>query len=240
MFLCIFFVCKQHLSDTFRGKLLNFRSNVALLQWIQPFHSSPLHITMTLYLFKTPRRDVVAERSTRQCIDRELPYWRFRTSSNPATAVVPFGRALYPHCQVFRRRLSAVGPVYRRVTPYARKRTHFTSRKRAGRNPGEVVRQSNIRKRVYDVDPSWFTLEGYITVCSLRTTSTRHLNMPYERRRRPPQCFANVSYYLQHKKDLFFITFLDFKWKMKISKTHTHTHKKNKMKRLSLWAIIID
>ena len=45
-----------------------------------------------------------------------------------------------------------------------------------------VVSQSNIRKRVYDVDPSWFTLEGYITVCSLRMTSTRHLNMPYERR----------------------------------------------------------
>ena len=73
--------------------------------------------------------------------------------------------------------------MYRRVTPYARKRTHFTSCKRAGRNPGEVVRQSNIRKWVYDVDPSWFTLEGYITVRSLRTTSTRHLNMPYERTR---------------------------------------------------------
>ena len=55
--------------------------------------------------------------------------------------------------------------MYRRVTPYARKRTHFTSRKRAGRIPGEVVGQSYIRKRVYDVDPSWFTLEGYITVC---------------------------------------------------------------------------
>ena len=102
-------------------------------------------------------------------------------SLNPAAAVAPFGKALYPHCQVFRKRLKAVGPVYRRVTPYARKRTHFTSCKRAGRNPGEVVRQSNIRKRVNDVDPSWFTLEGYITVCNLQTTSTRHLNMPYER-----------------------------------------------------------
>ena len=48
---------------------------------------------------------VVAERSKRKCIDRELPYWRFRMSSNPATAVAPFGKALYPHCQVFRRRL---------------------------------------------------------------------------------------------------------------------------------------
>ena len=100
----------------------------------------------------------------RQCIDRELPYWRFRMNSNPAVAVAPFGKALYPHCQVFWRRLSAVGPVYRRVTPYARKRTHFTSRKRAGRNPGEVVSQSNIRKWVNDVDPSWFTLEGYNSV----------------------------------------------------------------------------
>ena len=48
--------------------------------------------------------------------------------------------------------------------------------KEQGDDPGEVVSQSNqggtpswskIRKRVYDVDPSWFTLEGYITVCSL-------------------------------------------------------------------------
>ena len=45
-----------------------------------------------------------------------------------AAAVVPLGKALYPHCLVFRRRLKAVGPVYRRVTPCARKRTHLTSR----------------------------------------------------------------------------------------------------------------
>ena len=44
----------------------------------------------------------------------------------------------------------------------AHKRTHFTSLKRAGRNPGEVVSQSHIWKRMNDVDPSWFTLEGYI------------------------------------------------------------------------------
>ena len=37
-------------------------------------------------------RAVVAERSKRKCIDRELPYWRFRMSSNPATAVAPFAR----------------------------------------------------------------------------------------------------------------------------------------------------
>ena len=83
--------------------------------------------------------------------------------SNPSLAVVPLGKVLYPHRLVFWRRLSAVGPMYRRVTHYARERTHFTSRKRAGRNPGEVVRQSNIWKRMNDVDPSWFTLEGYIT-----------------------------------------------------------------------------
>ena len=36
---------------------------------------------------------------------------------------------------------------------------------------------------VYDVDPSWFTLEGYTQQCvNLQTTSTRHLNMPYERK----------------------------------------------------------
>ena len=71
-------------------------------------------------------------------------------SLNP---IVPFGKALYLHCQVFRRRLLAVGPVYRRVTPYAHKRTHFTSRKRAGRIAGEVVRQSNIWQWVNDVGP---------------------------------------------------------------------------------------
>ena len=88
-------------------------------------------------------------------------------SSNPAAAVAPFGKALYPQWQVFRR------------NP---KPTSFLA-KRAGRSPGEVVRKPNIRKRVNNVDPWWFTLEGNITVCSLRTTSTRHLNVPCERRR---------------------------------------------------------
>ena len=41
----------------------------------------------------------------------------------PCPAVV-----LYPHCLVFRRRLEAVSPVYRRARPYAHKITHFTSR----------------------------------------------------------------------------------------------------------------
>ena len=36
---------------------------------------------------------------------------------------------------VFLRRLKAVGPVYRRVIPYARKRTNFTSRKEQGEIP---------------------------------------------------------------------------------------------------------
>ena len=49
--------------------------------------------------------------------------------SNPSPAVAPLGKALYPHCLVFRRKLLAVGPVYRRVIPYARKTTDFTSRK---------------------------------------------------------------------------------------------------------------
>ena len=38
-------------------------------------------------------------------------------------------------------------------------------------------------KRVIDADPSWFIPEDY-RLCSLQTASTRHLNMPYERRRR--------------------------------------------------------
>ena len=42
--------------------------------------------------------------------------------SSPSPAVAPLGKALYPHCLVFRRRLTAVGPVYRREIPYARKR----------------------------------------------------------------------------------------------------------------------
>ena len=36
--------------------------------------------------------------------------------SNPGLAVAPLGKVLYPHCLPFRRRLQAVGPVYRRVT----------------------------------------------------------------------------------------------------------------------------
>ena len=55
--------------------------------------------------------------------------------ANPGPAVAPLGKALYPHYLVFRRRLQAVGPVYRRVTSYARKRTHFTSRKEQGEIP---------------------------------------------------------------------------------------------------------
>ena len=39
----------------------------------------------------------MAERSKRQSIDCEPPYWRFLMSSNPAAAVAPFGKALYPH-----------------------------------------------------------------------------------------------------------------------------------------------
>ena len=123
----------------------------------------------------------MAERSKRQSIDRVLPYWRFRMSSNPAAAVAPFGKVLYPHCQVFRRRLLAVGPVYRRVTLYARKRPTSLLAKEQGEISVKWSASQTYGK-VYDVDPSWFTLEGYITVCNLRTTSTRHLNMPYERR----------------------------------------------------------
>ena len=38
--------------------------------------------------------------------------------SNPGLAVAPLDKALYPHCLVFRWRLKAVGPVYRRVISY--------------------------------------------------------------------------------------------------------------------------
>ena len=69
---------------------------------------------------------VVAERLRPLTSIPEVP------GSNPGPAVAPLGKALHPHCLVFRRRLSAVGPVYRRVTPYARTRTHFTSRKEQG------------------------------------------------------------------------------------------------------------
>ena len=37
--------------------------------------------------------------------------------------------------------------------------------KEQGEIPVKWSRQSNIRERVNDVDPSWFTLEGYITHC---------------------------------------------------------------------------
>ena len=55
--------------------------------------------------------------------------------SDPGPAVAPLSKALYPHCLVFRRRTKAVGPVYRRVIPYARKITHFTARKEQGEIP---------------------------------------------------------------------------------------------------------
>ena len=56
--------------------------------------------------------------------------------SNPGPAVAPLGKALYPLCLVFRRRLLSHRCIHVGESPYARKRTHFTSRKRAGRNPG--------------------------------------------------------------------------------------------------------
>ena len=75
---------------------------------------------------------VVAERLRPLTSIPEVP------GSNPGPAVAPLGKALYPHCLVFRRRL------YRRVIPYARKRTHFTSRKEQGEIP---VKWSDSRNR---------------------------------------------------------------------------------------------
>ena len=69
------------------------------------------------------RGAVVAERLEPRTSIPEVP------SSSPGPALAPLGKALYPHCLVFGRRLKAVGPVYRREIPYARKRTRFTSRK---------------------------------------------------------------------------------------------------------------
>ena len=61
--------------------------------------------------------------------------------SNPGPAVAPLARALYPHCRIFRSRVSwCIGELY----PIYTKRTHFTCfSQRAGRNPGEVVKQIN-------------------------------------------------------------------------------------------------
>ena len=75
---------------------------------------------------------VVAERLRPLTSIPEVP------GSNPGPAVASLGKALYPHCLVLRRRLSAVGPVYRRLIPYmfARKITHITSRKKQGEIAG--------------------------------------------------------------------------------------------------------
>ena len=89
--------------------------------------------------------------------------------------------------------LSSLPSLRRRVTPHAIKQ-NFTSCKRAGRNPGEVVRQSNILKQVNDIEPWWFTQEGYIkhNACSLRITSARHLNMPYKRKWSVCLCISTI------------------------------------------------
>ena len=59
-------------------------------------------------------------------------------SSNHVAAVAPpLARHFIFIAKSFR------GTVYRRVPSYARTRTHFTLRKRAGRNPGEVAFKAN-------------------------------------------------------------------------------------------------
>ena len=86
-------------------------------------HGKKDFIAAIIHLDTLTRGAVVAERLEPRTSIPEVP------GSSPGPAVAPLGKALYPHCLVFRRRLQAVGPVYRREIPYARKRTHFTSRK---------------------------------------------------------------------------------------------------------------
>ena len=82
---------------------------------------------------------VVAERSKRQCIhkDRELPFWRFphEFESHRGSSALWQG-ALSSLPSLSMETLSRRdGIVYWRVTPYARKRTYFTSRKEQGEIP---------------------------------------------------------------------------------------------------------
>ena len=76
-----------------------------------------------------------------------LHYWGFRMSSNPAAAVAPFGKALYPHCHLSEETSKPSGPVGRRVKhslmhvkDYP---LHYTRAKSLGRNPmwsGQTVK----------------------------------------------------------------------------------------------------
>ena len=126
---------------TFQDLIHLFKPTAVAFPGGGPTGSPSLNFSSTIFFFLFPllyyQNAVVAERSKHQSIDREPPYWRFRMSSNPAAAVASFGKALYPHLpslseETLSRR---VGPVYRRVTPYARKRTHFASRKEQGEIP---------------------------------------------------------------------------------------------------------
>ena len=58
--------------------------------------------------------------------------------SSPGPAVAPLGKALYPHCLVFRRRPS-VPCIGEKYPMHVKNPLH--SSQRVGRNPGEVARQ---------------------------------------------------------------------------------------------------
>ena len=128
------------------------------------------------------------------------------------------------------------GPVYRRVTPYARKRTHFTSRKEQGEIP---VKWSD--SQTYTETDVWcrpivvHLRRLYITVCSLRTTSTRHLNMPYERKKYYLS-YLSKTIVTRHNLIVFSITLshnhnecmhIWFKYRYQYCLTYLRTHARN-------------
>ena len=84
-------------------------------------------------------------------------------SSNPATAVAPFGKALYLIAKSFGGDSKPSVPCIGESHPMHVKEPTLPIAK-SRRNPDEVVSQT-YGKRVYDVDPSWFTLEGYTQQC---------------------------------------------------------------------------
>ena len=93
--------------------VLNFLDDTAAFDTIDQYdHTLLLHKLQNYFLITGA---VVPEPRTSV---PEVP------DSSPGPAVAPLCKALYPHGLVLRRRLEAVGSVYRREIPYARKRTH--------------------------------------------------------------------------------------------------------------------
>ena len=144
------------------------------------------------YLFLIPIKSnyniiswsVVAERSKRQSIDREPSYWRFRMSSKSRRgSSVLWQGALSSFAKSFGGDFKPSVPCIGESHPmHIKEPTSLLAKSREkSRWSGQPVKhtETGVWCRPLVVHPRRL----HTTVCNLQTTSTRHLNMPYERRR---------------------------------------------------------